>query len=200
VTLTIIVEGGSKGNASVEKKGFSQLFGKVCRVGEQPRVKLAGSRIQAMKAFLAELEAGREAVLLIDSEEPCDHPTGRSYLMATIPTHGIHEIGSSHDDDVHLMVQVMESWFFADPEGVRSRVMNLDVSKLANELNRRDGNVELIPKDDAQRLFAQACGGRYKKVHHLEFIGRISPEKLATASVRAAALFRRLRGETPVWP
>ncbi len=199
MSLTIVIEGGSKGNESVEKKGFSVFFGKVC-AGSRPRVKLAGGRGQAMKAFLDEHRMGNDVVLLIDAEGPCNHDTAHSFLVATAVDHGIHQIANANVDDVHLMVQVMESWLFADPAGVKSRVRHLSDETLASELRRRGGNLELIPKPDAIRLFEEACGSKYRKVSHLEFIGQIDPVKVEAGSAFAAALFRRLRGEESVWP
>ena len=194
----MVIEGGSKGNESIEKKGFSILFGKICP-GRRPRVKLAGGRGQAMRAFLDELRMGNEVVLLIDAEGPCEHRTAHSFLVATADEHGVHEIAEARVEDVHLMVQVMESWFFADPVGVKSRVRGLTEETLASELRRRGGNLELIPKRDAIRLFEEACGSKYRKVSHLEFIGQVDPAKVEAGSSFAAALFRRLRGDDPVW-
>jgi hypothetical protein len=201
VSLTIVIEGGSRRSAPVEKKGFVQLFATVVP-GGSPRVKLAGGRSQAMNAFLVEIREGNEAVLLIDSEGPVDdeaHPTSHAYLVATAASHGVPGIAEAPVDDVHLMVQVMESWFFADPAGVAQRVKQLEVTKLEDALRHRNGNLELIPKDDAHRVFVGACGTKYEKVVHLEFIGHLDPGKIEAASTRAAALFRRLRGEE-VWP
>jgi uncharacterized protein YneR len=199
VSITIIIEGGSSKSESVEKKGFTQLFAKVCP-GQSPRVKLARGRSQAMKAFLDEVAQGKNAVLLVDSEGALQHDTGHAFLVATAADHGVPQIAGANVDDVHLMVQVMESWFFADPQGIKSVVRNLDTGSLINELATRNGNVELIPKKAAQQIFRQACNSRYEKVKHLEFVGRIDEVKLEAASRCAAALFRRLRGDTPVWP
>jgi hypothetical protein len=197
VSVTIIIEGGSEGGA-FDKKGFVQLFGKVC-AGQQPRVKMAHGRSKAMRVFLDHYADGLDVVLLVDSEEPCRHATGLEFLVATVAAPGVGDIAEAAADDVHLMVEAMESWFFADPEGVKSRVRHLDVALLEDEVRRRNGNTELIPKADALRIFRAATGGKYKKALHLEFVGRLDPERIAKASPMAAALFRRLRGDTPVW-
>lgn len=47
---------------------------------------------------------------------------------------------------------------------------------------------ESTSQPEAHALFREACGSKYRKVGHLEFIGRIDPTKLADASASSIAV------------
>jgi len=133
--VKLFVEGGgdSKSLRSECRAAFSSFIQKTGLSGYLPRIVASGSRNAAYKDYCIAIKNHEEAVLLVDSETEVNTPEGHSVYDAENqrtwkPWHHLEnrlgatgEIADSWkkpsgalDEDCHLMVQLMESWFLAD--------------------------------------------------------------------------------------
>ena len=97
------------------------------------------------------------------------------------------------DDDCHLMVQVMESWFLADPDALSSfygqgfRPQSLPQNPNIEQASKQD---VLNGLDGATR---ETTKGRYHKGRDsYEILANIDPAKVTNASPYARRLIREL--------
>jgi hypothetical protein len=195
VKVLVYVEGGGRQRKTLDdcRRGFGQLFEKVVRDGHLPRVIACGDRASTFHDFRTDLTQGKEGflILLVDSEGRVDaNLASWAYLRRRDgwrrPRHAV-------DDQAHLMVQCMESWFLADHEAL-SRYY--EEGFLINSLPGR-ANIEEIPKRDVEQALDHATQptlkGRYHKTRHgFELLTRIDPMKLCQASGHARRLFEVL--------
>lgn len=114
VTTKIYVEGGgnSKQLRTACRRGFSKFIEKAGLAGQMPKVVACGSRDDAYNSFRTNHAGGKEtAILLVDAEaavlasDPWEHLRTRDGWER--PTGAV-------NNQCHLMVQIMESWFLAD--------------------------------------------------------------------------------------
>jgi Domain of unknown function (DUF4276) len=126
-------------------------------------------------------------ILLVDSEGPVKVQSAWAHLQAKDmwlrPADTI-------EDQAHLMVQCMESWFLADPEALRTYY---NQGFLIRSLPRRR-NIEEIPKRNVARALAHATRPTQKGVYHktrhgFDLLALIDPTRLREASGRAQRLF-----------
>ena len=114
VTVKLYVEGGgdSEQLRSLCRKGFHEFLKKAGFDNRQPRIVACGGRQQAYDRFVTACGLAEEiAVLLVDSEDfvstisPWQHLSNRDKFCRP---------DGVSDDQCHLMVVCMESWFLAD--------------------------------------------------------------------------------------
>jgi hypothetical protein len=201
VSVRIYVEGGGNTGAlkSECRRGFSEFFAKILPVGRQPKVIACGSRNEALDNFRTALrEHSKEhVVLLVDAEAPVAPE-------ATVWAHlkqrdGWAPPAGATEDNSHLMVQCMESWFLADVETLASYFgQGFQASALP-----RNPNIEEIAKPLVFRALEAATRqtktkGSYSKGGHsfailavidANKVRRASPyaERLATALLQFSA-------------
>ncbi len=101
------------------------------------------------------------------------------------------------DDQLHFMVQVMESWFLADRVSLH-RFYGRGFSE-----NRLPGNlkIEEIPKDDVLRCLAAATektqkGKYHKTMHAPDLLARIDAARVRAAAPACERLFYVLEHRT----
>lgn len=135
--------------------------------------------------------SGTFIVLLVDSEDPVAAGTG-AWSHLRFRDNWDRPNGST-DDNAHLMVQCMESWFLAD----RNTLMQYfgDGFKEKSLPNRTD--VESIPKQDVFRSLdaatRQSKKGKYDKGKHaFEILGKLNPESVTAGSPSAKRLVTTL--------
>lgn len=119
----VFVEGAKAGRADLNtacRAGFTALLEKAGMGRRMPRIQPCGSRQLAFKAFCNALEkAGQDDVflLLVDSEamvtaqDPWEHVRQRKGDGWEVPS-------GATAEHLHLMVQMMESWFLADADAL----------------------------------------------------------------------------------
>lgn len=183
--VSVFVEGGggSKELRTRCRKGFSKLFEKAGLRGRMPKVVASGSRTDAFSDFqlAAKLRGIRGTdvafpVLLVDSEEPIigggvwDHLRRRD---------GWEKPSQATEDHAQLMVQVMESWFLADPAAL-SRYFGADF--LESALPKRS-EIESIPKDEVLQAITKASrstakGSYHKGRHSFQILELVDPAEL----------------------
>nr|WP_240807940.1 DUF4276 family protein [Polyangium spumosum] len=198
----IFVEGGGSTREvqAALRLGFSNLFTKALGTRRKPSVIVSGGRDQAFKEWQRALKTNPEklSLLLVDSEGPV--PEGAApwaCLQArTGDTHWSKPQGTT-DDQLHLMVQAMEAWFFADRDALL-RFYGKDFQPGALPARQ---DVENIPKPELAKALAHASRdttkGSYTKHHGFALIGQIDPAKLRAASPWAARFFDHLLALCP---
>ncbi|WP_224369172.1 DUF4276 family protein [Hyalangium versicolor] len=192
MSVRIYVEGG--GNTSALKsecrRGFSQYFAKFIPPGKQPRIIACGSRDEALDDFRTALRQhpGEHIVLLVDAEAPV--APGQTVWEHLKQRDGWEPPTGATDDNAHLMVQCMESWFLADPETLADYFgQGFQPSALP-----RNPNIEDIAKLTVFRALEAATrqtktkGAYSKGGHSFAILARIDPNKVRRASPHAERL------------
>jgi hypothetical protein len=197
VSVRIYVEGGFEGLTKANcRKAFRSFFEKTVPQGSF-RVIASGDRAKAYADFCTALTQHPEdyIMLLVDAEEPV---VKRPWLhLAERAGDGWRQPPGTTDDQAQLMVQVMESWFLADPDTLATYYGQLF---RRSSLPRRP-NIEGISKQDVYKALENATKptqkGEYHKTNHaFELIEGIDPNLVRKASVHAERLLSVLRRET----
>ena len=197
VAVTIYVEGGGPGKAGKSKcrKGFRKFLERAGFVGSMPGILACGSRDNALKDFcvaLKNVDSGELPLLLVDSEAPVlQKRTAWQHLQSR---DGWQRPVGAQDEQVHLMVQCMESWFLADVSKLESFFGS---GFRSTSLSKRD-DIEKIPKDDVLSQLNSASRsskrGSYRKGRHsFELLELIDPDKVIQHSRFAERLVDTLK-------
>lgn len=156
----------------------------------QWRVVMCGSREEAREMFQRRAETTRSdrVFLLVDAERPVSG-TPREHLSAGDGW----DLSSATDDQCHLMAQVMESWFLADPSALEEFYGK---EFAAGQIPKRK-NVEEVAKEDVMAALDGATRktqkGRYHKIHHGPLIlESLSPDRVRARAPHCDRLFETL--------
>ena len=119
-------------------------------------------------------------MLLVDAEQPV---TAQGPWQHLKQRDNWDRPDGATDDQCHLMVQVMESWFLADADALES----FYGSGFRKQALPRNPNVEQVPKEDALRGLDRAArgtqkGGYSKGKHGFQILDRLDPDKVRAAS------------------
>jgi hypothetical protein len=192
------VEGG--GDAASTKaacrEGFCKFFQKITPPGATPKVVASGGRRKAFDNFCDALRSHPNEVilLLVDSERSVT--TGVWAHLRAKPDRWRRPVGAT-EEQAHMMVQCMESWFLADKETLKEFYSDgFRVNALPEH-----ANVELVAKDEANSSLKQASKrtqkGEYHKTHHgYRLLEIINPAKVRSASAHAARFFDELERQS----
>ena len=193
--IRIYVEGGGDSNKTwtVIRRGFSIFLKDLREIADKNKIDFyiipCGPRGTAKNDFFTALESNPDAfnVLLVDSESPVDKEPWKHLL-----DQDGWKLDEIHDEQCHLMVQVMESWLIADIEALKKYYGQ----KFA-EINIPDNTkVEEISKDEVFSALMLAVEntdkGRYKKMHGLEILGLINVNRVRKAAPHCDRLFKTL--------
>jgi hypothetical protein len=128
-------------------------------------------------------------ILLLDSEGPADGEEATRRLAA---------IPAKAHDCVFWMVQLMESWFLADPDALAQYYRQGFVSGLFKPWS----DVESIPKADVETILHDATRktqkGKYHKTAHApHLLALISPDRVRQKSPHCRRLFERIPAMLP---
>ena len=188
MTAKVYVEGGGDHNKALStqcRQGFSEFFQNAGLRGRMPRVVACGGRRQAYDSFRTSHEnAGQNEfpVLLVDSEAPVTEAHSWEHVRLR-PGDGWECPRGASEDQLHLMVQAMEAWFYADKVALQEFYgSGFRVTALSQ---RQD--IENIPKTDLfggmQRATRGCPKGEYSKGQHsFQILARIDPAKVRAAS------------------
>ncbi len=192
--VRIYVEGGGDSRDSKEalRRGFRQLFH---NAGVSVQVVACGRRDKAYKDWKLALDSHSDAVnlLLVDSEGPV---TGDTTPWKHL--RGTWDLPLGTEERCHLMVQLMESWFLADPAALSAYYgQHFGVGGLPGR-----ENVEEIPKSDVERSLKRATEktqkGEYHKIRHAaDLLGRIDPARVRKRAPHCERLFKTLTDVRP---
>ena len=196
MNVTVYVEGG--GNVRATKKrcrqGFSALFREAGLSGRMPRIFAAGGREDTWRDFRTALaEAGENdfIVLLVDSEAPVADG-GTSWVHLRKHDNWERPVGAT-EQQAHLMVQCMESWFLADVDAL--------MAFFGDGFNRgalpRRPDIENVSKRDVDRGLKRATlpsskGEYHKGRHSFEILATVDPDRVVAASSHAKRLIDTL--------
>ena len=195
MSTKIYVEGGGNQDRTIRlcRQGFTQYFSKIAP-GNRPRVVPAGSRKEAYDDFCTALRSGGDGyqliILLVDSEDPVPAGFTAWRHLKERKADGWDKPLGAGDEQAHLMVQCMESWFMADRNALSEFYGQ---GFLVDSLPART-DIEAIGKIDLNKKLEHATKstqtkGKYHKVNHgFALLGLINPHKVAEASRHAAAL------------
>jgi hypothetical protein len=200
--IFLYVEGGGdkEGKARL-RQGFALFFGKLHdearRRGVQWRLVPCGSRNQTYETFLLGLGSHPDSLnlLLVDSERPVTGSV-RDHLQAAAPDGDGWQLAAVDEDQLHLMTQLMESWFVAEP-GALSKLYGQGFA--ANALPRAN-NVEMVEKsavlDGLHRATKDTQKGPYHKMRHSPLIlERLNAATVASRAPHCARLLDKLRDD-----
>jgi hypothetical protein len=202
-TVKLFVEGGGDRHSLhiMCRKAFNNFLQKSGLTGMLPRIIASGSRKSAYDDYCTAINNGEEAVLLVDSEaaviipsdnliikidsktwKPWHHLKNRRGNDGVLADNWDKPDGAS-DEDCHLMVQIMETWFFADVDALK-RYYGQGFSE--NVIPKRQ-DIENISKDDIFDKLSKATNktqkGKYNKgAHSFEILEIIDPHKVVNQS------------------
>lgn len=194
MNIRIYVEGGGdqrqlKANC---REGFRDFFKKAGFQERMPKIIACGGRDDAYDMFkTAHANRNEYALLLVDAEGPITEGQGPwQHLEGSEPD-------NASEEQCHLMVQVMESWFLAD----RAALAEYYGQGFRSNVIPQYQDVEIVRKEDVYSKLRQATAstnkGRYNKAaDSFKILGRINPEKVRQKSAHADRLIRHLDQQT----
>lgn len=198
-TVKIYIEGGGEQEHLKRecRKAFSSFFDKIGFRGRIPRIVACGSRNEAFRDYCISLKTsqstGELAFLLVDSEGPvgaafCNRPgqyltTHESWNMPR----------NAQDEQIHLMIQCMESWFLADIDTLREFFGN----GFREGSLPRGSNIEGISKadilDGLKNASRSSYKGKYgKAAHSFKILENIDAQKVKSAFPSVNRLYEEL--------
>jgi Domain of unknown function (DUF4276) len=198
--IQIFIEGGSKGQnrASSQKLrlGFLQFFDELNQTARSKNIKfkaiICGSIDETFRIFRYENTKANNAFLcfLVDSDKPLeDNDTPKNFLEREKKW----DLKNIADNQCHLMVQIMESWFLADVETLKS----FYGQNFKHNAIPKQPNVEKIAKLDVENSLDKATNetskGKYHKIQHgAELLGKIETDKVKEKSAHCNRLFETI--------
>lgn len=195
--VKLYVEGGGDSKSlQIEcRRGFREFLEKAGLKGKMPGITACGGRRQAYDAYCTALKSGEPAALLVDSEAPVapEHQQPKDQPAQWQPWQhlkaragdGWDKPANALDTDCHLMVQVMESWFLADRETLKTF---FGQGFRENALPATNRPIEGVAKEDVYSALKQATRdcktqAEYGKGEHsFKLLARIDPAKVIAAS------------------
>ena len=191
VTTKLCTEGG--GNKALNRecrRGVGKFIEKAGAARKMPQIVACGSRENAYERFKTVLATGYAAILLVDAEEPVAAAGPWEHLKTS---DGWDRPSGATDEQCHLMVQVMESWFLADVDALASFYGQGFQSGVLSS----NPNIEQIPKEDVLNRLVQAThntkkGSYNKGMHSFEIMEKLDPAKVRTASNHADRFMKAL--------
>ncbi|HBT77993.1 MAG TPA: hypothetical protein DEB39_13955 [Planctomycetaceae bacterium] len=199
-SVFLFIEGGGD-DASLKaqlRDGFSKFFGKTDFKTRRPKIVAGGGRNNTYDLFCSKVPQGDLCILLVDSEELVAENCSSAW------EHFKNREGDKHwmkpanagDDDAHMMVCCMESWFLADREKLRRYFgQGFKDAKLPNTAK----GIENVSKNDVLGDLKRAtkeCKTKFiydKGSHSFDLIGQIDPERVDQAGPWTKKLFDKLR-------
>jgi hypothetical protein len=121
VRVKIYAEGGGEGELldTLFRKGWANFFSAAGLERKMPKVIRGQGRDRTFNLFVTAVNdrgTGVLPLLLVDSEEAVG--SGQSAWKHLAARDGWKQPADTTDDQVYLMVQVMETWFLADPNAL----------------------------------------------------------------------------------
>ena len=175
MSVKVYVEGGgdSRPLKTACRQGFSAFIKKAGLVGRTPSIVACGSRESAFDRFKTAVANNQTALLLVDAEGPVT-TTGPWQHLKRQDNWG--RPRAATDEQCHLMVQVMESWFLADVGALES-FFGRDFRESALPQNPK---IENVRKQDVKTGLEQATRntskGKYDKgKHSFEILAELDP-------------------------
>ena len=198
VKIRLYVEGGGdrKTTRSACRRGFRIFIEKAGLKGSMPEIVACGSRDNAYDDFvtrhLHKTSENESALLLVDAEEQVRKPGAWQHLE---DRDDWNRPAGATDDQCHLMVQVMDSWFLADREAL-GEFYGQGFKENALPANQK---IEQVHKGDVLNGLNSAArsttkGSYNKGSHSFEILAKVDPTKVTDASPYAERFINVLVG------
>ncbi len=194
--IRIYCEGGGDGPNTKDpfREGMRKFLNELYEIAREKRIRfnliICGGRATAYENFKTALQIHPQAVniLLVDAEAPVTETPWEHLRQRD----NWDDLGCS-DEQCHLMVQMMEAWFMADPDALKAFYGQ---GFKANALPK-NADVEQISKDTLAKSFRQAIRGTHKPEYHkiqhgAKLLGLIAPLKVRQKSRHCDRLFTTL--------
>ncbi|MDR1241985.1 MAG: DUF4276 family protein [Deltaproteobacteria bacterium] len=200
VACKVFIEGGGDYRALHLdcRQGFSEFFLKAGIPAHLPILPIAcGGRKQAYQDFCKAIRNRENALLLVDSEEVINTSHGDKPWQHLARRQGDEWQQPSHttEDDCHLMVTCMESWFLTDIDTLATFFGDgFNPPKISDTQH-----IESVPKAEVFSILAQATvcckeKGQYGKGRHsFKILADIDPNKVAAHSPWAKRFIDELK-------
>ncbi len=194
--IRLYVEGGgdNKGTKRPLREGFSKFFEELIKEGKRRRIKigivLCGNGEATFEKFMIALKLNPEveSFLLVDADDPVS--TDR---LDHVGIHHGWAVAGVAEAQCHLMVQVMESWFLADPDALEE----FYGEKFQRGSLPSHHDIEVHDKlrviESLKHAIRNCRKPNYDKIHHAaEILKRLRPSKVRTSSKHCNHLFQTL--------
>ena len=175
MSVRLYVEGGGDRNSKIAcRAAFRSFVGKAGAEGRMPKIIASGSRNEAYDDFKAVHAQGNvTAMLLVDAEEEVTVSGAWEHLRSR--DNWRRPPGASNDQ-CHLMVQFMESWFLAD----RPALQEFYGHRFRSRALPGNQDIEQVPKQNVLNGLRQASRATPKGVydkgaHSFEILGALDP-------------------------
>lgn len=186
MSVRLYVEGGgdSKSLRTACRRGFRLFLEKAGLRGRMPRIVACGPRNSAFEDFsVATKSSSGTAVLLVDSEGPV---SGVSPWTHVATGDGWERPAGASEDQCHLMVQLMESWFLADPSALSEFYGPKFDPKALPAASMTESVAKTTVVAALRRATRHSTKGAYAKAEHsFALLGLIDPAKVAERSPHA---------------
>ncbi|MFV8749749.1 DUF4276 family protein [Nannocystaceae bacterium ST9] len=197
IQRTLYVEGAAQNNKA-SRSEFRKALGKLFEragIRMKPSVVPCGSRQRAFETFcsaLAKADSDEVVLLLVDSEAPVTTEDPWEHVRRR-EGDGWVKPERATPDQLHLMVQMMEAWFLADPDALERHFGK----GFRRDALPKHADIEKVAKLEVYRALEAATtptkSGPYGKgSHSFKILAELDPKKLEAASPWAQRLFQAL--------
>lgn len=193
--MKIFVEGGGDVALLMTacRKGFSEFLRKAGLAGIMPRIVACGGRQNAYDAFCTAMRHDEAAMLLVDSEDAvnsgCQQGEPKEWKpwlhLQSRPGDKWRKPEKATDQDCHLMVQCMESWFVADMTALEEffgRGFHAKAVPVAGNDIESIGKSKVYASLVAASRHCESKNAYAKGEHSFRILATISPDRVAAAS------------------
>lgn len=194
--MRIYAEGGGEGQFldTQFRQAWCEFFKSAGLPGRMPRVirgKGRGRTFDLFRTAIAHPMNGTLPLLLVDSEDPIQE--GRTVWQHLKMRDGWDCPAGASEDQAHLMVQVMETWFLADGSMLRAYFG----SAFNDKAIPKWPDLESVPKGTVLNVLSSAtakCKVKYTKGRvSYDLLSRLNPDEVASHCGYARRLLSRLR-------
>ena len=191
VKTKVYVEGGGRKALNRQcRRAFNAFLAKAGIRSDTVEIEACGPRGEAYRTFSADSRKGLPAILLVDAEGPVSVGSTWQHLKGS---DNWDRPANVTDDQCHLMVQVMESWFLADVNTLES----FFGESFRRQALPRNPNIEDVPKRDVLAGLERAAhgtgkGSYSKGKHSFDILAMLDPEKVKEASRHASRFIEAL--------
>ncbi len=202
--IKLYVEGGGKGShkrATIKlQQGFDAFFRDLKNAAREKKISfkiIPSSNTQTTyEDFLISVRNSPQSfnLLLVDSDEAvAEDETACDFLQKKYRKWKLKTI---KDEQCHLMVQIMESWFLADIDALKS----FYGKEFKENAIPKIKNVEAIAKDKVEKSLATATAktqkAEYHKIEHgAKILELVNPQKVRQAAPHCERLFETIANE-----